>query len=440
MAAAARGPVAAVATPPAARPDARLARRYPAAMPPRFDVHHQRQCFPGLLRRHGDDVAVFFDGPAGSQLPRRVVEAMSHYALYENANHGGPFVTSRRTDAMVASARAAAADFFTADDAEEVVFGANMTTLTFHVARALARTWRRGDRIVVTDSDHDANIAPWRRAARDAGCELARIPVRPDSTLDLDGAARTIDGRTRLVAIGAASNLSGTIHPVAQVAALAKARGALTYVDAVHLAPHARLDVRQLGADFAVCSAYKFFGPHLGLLWGRRELLEGLDVDKVQPAPDHGAEKWQTGTANFAAIAGTAAAIDYLVQLGGGGERRPALDRAFAAIGAHETAATEHLLRGLEALPGVRLVGLARDRLAERCPTVSFVAAARSPQQLATALAERQVFCWPGHSYAVALSTALGLEPHGALRLGLLHYNTTAEIDHVLALLRALLS
>lgn len=432
-------PIRAVAALPAMRPRAPPTARYPAAMPPRFDVHVQRQCFPGLLRRHGDDVAVFFDGPAGSQLPRRVVEAMCHYALYENANHGGPFVTSQRTDAMVASARAAFADFFTAGDAEEVVFGANMTTLTFHVARALARTWRRGDRIVVTDSDHDANIAPWRRAAQDAGCELARIRVRPDSTLDLDDAARTIDGRTRLVAVGAASNLSGTVHPVAQVAALAQARGALTYVDAVHLAPHARLDVRRLGADFVVCSAYKFFGPHLGVLWGRRELLAGLDPDKVLPAADHGAERWQTGTANFEAIAGAAAAIDYLVQLGGGGDRRPALDRAFAAIGGHESAACEHLLRGLEALPGVRIVGLGVDRLPERCPTVSFVAAASSPQQLAAALAERQVFCWPGNSYAVALSTALGLEPHGALRLGLLHYNTTAEIDRVLALLRALL-
>jgi cysteine desulfurase family protein (TIGR01976 family) len=283
---------------------------YVARMVHALDVTALRRLFPGLLRRTGDRQAVFFDGPAGSQMPRPVADKIAHYLLYENANHGGTFATSQATDAIVAEARRAAADLVGGDDPEEIVFGANMTTLTFHLARQLARTWRAGDEVVVTASDHDANVMPWTIAARDAGCTVRTIGVRPDTTLDLDDAARQITAKTRLVAVGAASNLSGTIHPVAAVAAIARSRGALTFVDAVHLAPHARLDVRAFACDFLACSAYKFFGPHVGVLWGRRTLLEEIAVDKVRPAADHGAEKWQTGTANFEGIAGTLAAID----------------------------------------------------------------------------------------------------------------------------------
>lgn len=412
-----------------------------------LDVATIRRRFPGLLRRAADRPAVFFDGPAGSQVPRSVAEAMSHSLLFENANHGGPFATSVAADAMVAAARAAAADFFGADDPEEVVFGANMTTLTFHLSRALARTWRPGEEVVVTDSDHDANVTPWVLAARDAGCAVLRIAVKPDASLDLHDAEGKIGPRTRLVAIGAASNLSGTIHPVAWLAALARARGALSFVDAVHWAPHLRLDVARLGADFAVCSAYKFCGPHAGLLWGRRALLEEIAVYKVRPAPDHGAEKWQTGTANFAAIAGTLAAIEYFAALGREhavappADRRTALDVAFHAVEHAERALCARLLAGLAGIAGVRVIGVAApERVRERCPTVSFTQPRMAPAALAAALAARGVHGWAGHSYALPLTQALGLEPHGVLRLGLLHYNTTDEVDAVLGALRTLLA
>ena len=410
-----------------------------------LDVVAARRHFPGLLRRAGDLPTVFCDGPAGSQVPLGVVEAMRRYLLFDNANHGGDFATSRATDAMVAAARATVATFVGGEDAEEIVFGANMTTLTGHFARALARTWRRGDAVVVTDSDHDANVTPWTIVARDAGCEVRRIPVRPDASLDLAAAERLIDARTRLVAVGAASNLSGTIHPVAEVCALARRHGAVSFVDAVHLAPHLRLAVRRSGCDALVCSAYKFFGPHAGILWARRALLESLTADKVRPAADHGAEKWQTGTANFEAIAGTQAAIAYLAALGrthgaADADLATALDDAFAVIARHERDLCARLLAGLAELPGVRIVGIAEPaRVAERCPTVSFTHERWRPQPLARALAERHINCWAGNSYALALTTALGLEPDGVLRLGLLHYNTAEEIDLVLAELRGLL-
>ena len=410
-----------------------------------LDVAAVRSRFPGLQRRGGAHAAVFFDGPAGSQVPQSVADAMVHYLLHENANHGGGFATSRATDTMVDAARRALADFVGASDPEEIVFGANMTTLTFHLARALARTWRDGDEVVVTDSDHDANVMPWVLAARDAGCHVRRIRVNSDGTLDQPDAERAITERTRLVAFGAASNLSGTIHPVSRIAELARARGALVFVDAVHWAPHLRIHKDRLRCDFLACSAYKFFGPHVGVLWGRRALLEEIEASKVRPAARHGAEKWQTGTANFEGIAGTLAAVDYLARLGtehGGPQDRPgALDAAFHVIEQHERTLCAHLLRGLRALPGVRVIGEADpERVRERCPTVSFTHARRRPQDLAAALAERHVHSWAGNSYALSLSEALGLEPDGVLRLGLLHYNTIEEVDRVVALLQELLT
>ena len=402
-----------------------------------------RRQFPGLSRPGTGGEAICFDGPAGSQVPLQVADAMRDYLLHSNANHGGCFAPSRTTDALVEAARQACADFVGAGDAEEIVFGHNMTTLTFHLARQLARTWRRGEQIVVTRSDHDANVMPWVLAARDVGVEVQHIDVRPDASLDLHDAERKIGPRTRLVAVGAASNLSGSIHPVARIAELARAQGALTFVDAVHYAPHLRTDVRAFGCDFLCCSAYKFFGPHLGVLWGRRPLLEEIAADKVRPSPAHGAEKWQTGTANFEGIAGTLAAIDYLQALGhglgGNPERRPALDAAFSAIEAHERRLGARLLQGLTELP-VRVIGIADPaRSRERCPTVSFVSDRMRPAALAEALAARHVHCWSGNSYALALSEALGLEPDGVLRLGLLHYNTEHEVDRVLGMLRELL-
>jgi cysteine desulfurase family protein (TIGR01976 family) len=410
-----------------------------------LDVTAVRSRFPALQRRDGGRAAVFFDGPAGSQVPQSVADAVRDYLLHHNANHGGAFATSRATDAMVDAARGALADFVGASDREEIVFGANMTTMAFHLSRALARTWRAGEEVVVTDSDHDANVTPWVRAAREAGCHIQRIHVRPDGSLDQQDAERKINDRTRLVAFGAASNLSGAIHPVARIAELARARGALTFVDAVHWAPHLRIAVDRLQCDFLACSAYKFFGPHLGVLWGRRALLEEIEADKVRPAPRHGADKWQTGTANFEGIAGTLAAVDYLARLGtehgGPADRRGALDAAFHVVEHHERALCAQLLRGLTAIAGVRIVGLADpERVRERCPTVAFTHERRRPQELAEALAERGVHCWAGNSYALPLTEALGLEPDGALRLGLLHYNTPEEVDTVVGALRELLA
>jgi cysteine desulfurase family protein (TIGR01976 family) len=411
-----------------------------------LDVAAVRNQFPGLLRLHGDQPVVFCDGPAGSQVPARVAAAMADYLLHQNANHGGHFATSIATDAMVAEARKAGADLFGADDPEEVVFGANMTTLTFHLAHALARTWRRGEEIVVTDSDHDANVTPWVRAAQSAGCTVRRIPVRPDTTLDLDVARTLIGPRTRLVALGAASNLSGTVHPVAACAELAHRHGALVFVDAVHYAAHLRMDVRSFDADFVACSAYKFCGPHLGLLWGRRPLLEELEADKVRPAAPHGAEKWQTGTANFEAIAGFLATVQYLAELGHGGTPAPGSDRrrlltaAFHRIAQHERTLCQRLLQGLVRLPGLRIVGITDpERAQERCSTVSLTHPNRTPDQLARGLAAAGIYAWSGHSYAVALVEALGRLPDGVLRLGLLHYHTEAEVDRVVATLIDLL-
>ena len=403
-----------------------------------LDVESLRRQFPALMRQQDGRRALFLDGPAGSQVPQRVATAVSDYLLHHNGNHGGPFATSVETDAICDAARAAFGDLL-GGAADEIVFGPNFTTLTFALSRALARTWKTGDEIMVTDSDHDANVTPWVLAARDAGITVQRIAVRADTTLDLADFERKLSPRTRLVAVGAASNLSGTIHPVAQIAAAAKAKGALVFVDAVHFAPHVRVDVAALGCDFLGCSVYKFFGPHLGVLWGRRELLERLDAYKVRTSPAHGPEKWQTGTASFEAIAGGAAAVDYLAQIGrdlgtGTSDRKQLLDAAFAATFAHERDLCGRLLRGLAKLDGLRVIGLtAPELLAERCATVSMVHAAIEPARLCRALADRGIYSWAGNSYALALSTALGLEPKGVLRIGLLHYHTEAEVDRFLA-------
>ncbi len=411
-----------------------------------LDVAAVRRQFPGLRRRVLGQPALFLDGPAGSQVPQGVADAVANYLLHDNANHGGPFATSRATDAMVDAARAAFADRVGGTArAEEIVFGPNMTTLTFHLSRALARTWQRGDEVIVTDSDHDANVTPWVLAARDAGATVHRVPVQADGTLDLPAYEQLLSPRTRLVAVGAASNLTGTIHDVASVTAAAHRHGALVFVDAVHFAAHCRMDVAAWGCDFAVCSAYKFFGPHLGILWGRAALLEGLEAYKVRPSAAHGPEKWQTGTACFEGIAGGLAAVDYLAQLGRGpdnaGHRRAQLDAAFAAIGSHEQSLCARLLDALSRNDDVRIVGItAPGQRHRRCATVSLVPHHIAPDAVSTGLAARGIFTWAGNSYALALSTSLRLEPQGVLRVGLLHYHTAAEVDRFAAALAPLVA
>lgn len=395
-----------------------------------LDVASVRSRFPGLRREVGGRPVLFLDGPAGSQVPQSVADAVRDWMLHHNANHGGTFATSVETDAMVAQAREACG-VFVGGAADEVVFGPNMTTLTFQLSRALARTWGPGDEVVVTASDHDANVTPWVLAARDAGATVRTVPLAPhEAALDLDALAAMLSSRTRLVAVGACSNLSGTVHDVARVCAMARSVGALSFVDAVHWAPHFRTDVARVGCDFLACSAYKFFGPHVGILWGRRELLEQFTPYKVRPADDHGPERWQQGTANFACIAGTLAAVEYLASLGSTGSMGARLDTAFAAVAAHELDLARTMLAGLARVPGLRVVGIADPARAHaRAATFSFTHSSVPPAVLAQRLAAAGVFCWSGNSYALNLSQALGLEPHGVLRVGLLHYHSRADVE-----------
>jgi len=408
-----------------------------------LDVAACRRQFSALRRDFGGRPGVYFDGPAGSQVPTRVIDAMVDYMTVRNANHGGLFPTSRESDQMLDGARAAAADLLGTDSPRSIVFGANMTTLTFALSRALSKTWNPGDEILVTELDHDANFTPWVLAARDAGAVVKRVRVRPeDCTLDLEDLQAKLSPRTRLVAVGCASNAVGTVNPVAEVVTLAHKVGALVFLDAVHYAPHRLMDVRGWGCDFLACSAYKFFGPHVGILWGREELLESLPAYKVRPASNEIPDRWMTGTQNHEGIAGALAAVEYLADLGGhasgGVSRRQAIEQAFARINDYEAQLARHLLDGLARLKQVRVWGITDTaRLAQRVPTFGVAHASLSATDLATRLGEQGIFVWHGNFYAQPLTEALGLEPAGLVRIGLLHYNTTEEIDRLLAALAA---
>jgi cysteine desulfurase family protein (TIGR01976 family) len=410
-----------------------------------FDVRRVRSQFPALEREVDGRPAVYLDGPAGSQVPRRVADAVARYMVTMNANCGGAFETSRESDAMLLEAGRAMADLLGAGNPAGVVFGANMTTLTLSLARALARVWQPGDEVVVTRMEHDANFTPWVQAARDAGAKVLEAAIRPDDfTLDLDDLASKIGERTKLVAVGAASNAVGTINPVRRIVELAHDRGALVFVDAVHYAPHAPIDVEEWGCDFLACSAYKFFGPHVGILWGRTELLSELPVYKLRPSSDELPDRWMTGTQNHEGIAGTLEAVEYLADLGRACrpqavDRREALGAAYEAIVRYERGVALELIEALRALDGVRVWGIVDpDRIEERVPTVSITHARHRPQAIARHLAERGVFVWDGNYYALPLTEALGLEPDGMVRIGLLHYNTSEEVSRLIDALRAL--
>lgn len=403
--------------------------------------HRVRREFPALQRG-----GLFFDAPGGTQVPRRVLTRVTEYYTQHNANRGGAFATSRASDAILDAARQAAAHFLNAARPEEIIFGPNMTTLTFHLSRSLAHRLRPGDRIVVTRLDHDANIAPWMLLARDVGAELLWVDFDPETgTLDLEGYARALEQRPALVAFGYASNALGTINPVRQMVAMAREVGALTFVDAVQYAPHGPIDVQALQCDFLVCSAYKFFGPHLGLLYGRYELLQSLPAYKVRPASNHPPGKWETGTQNHEGIAGLLGALEYIAWLGTtfGSEHLerfaslPPLQRhlrmGMAVIQAYEHRLNRALLETLTAIPGLRLYG-PRDprRLDERVPTFSFTLKGWHPRQLAQALAQHAIYVWDGNFYALAVTQRLGLEERGGLvRVGAVHYNTPEEIDRL---------
>jgi cysteine desulfurase family protein (TIGR01976 family) len=415
-------------------------------MPP-FDVTAIRAQFPALRRQQDGRPVAFLDGPGGTQVPERVIDAVSGYYRTMNANSGGAFITSQATDALATAAHAAVATFLGAASADEVKFGANMTTLTFHISRAIVATFAAGDEIVVTTLDHEANVSPWRAIAEDRGLVVRTVDIHPeDGTLDLESLDAALGPRTRLVAFGYASNALGTINPAAEIVRRVHAAGALAFVDAVHFAPHGSIDVRALDADFLVCSVYKWFGPHLGALYGKAAVLDRLPAYKVRPAHDH----FETGTPSFESYAGTLAAVDYLRDLGrtyGGpadgavsGDARGELVSAMSAIAGHERALAGRMLDGLAAIPGLRVWGIADPaRLAERTPTFAVTIAGTSPADAAAELGRTGIFTWDGDFYARALIERLGLhERGGVLRLGLVHYSTASEVDRTLDTLAAI--
>jgi cysteine desulfurase family protein (TIGR01976 family) len=410
-----------------------------------FDVTSLRRQFPALHRPENGQRPVYFDGPAGTQVPQRVIDAMTHYLTACNANHGGVFSSSLESDRILRAAHRAMADFVNAPSPEEVVFGANMTTLTLHLSRAVARTLRPGDEVMVTRQDHDANVSPWVLAARDAGATVRTVDIHPeDCTLDLADFRRLLGPRTRWVALACASNAVGTINDVQMLTRWAHEAGARVFLDAVHYAPHGPIDVQAWACDVLVCSAYKFFGPHVGVLWGKRELLEELPAYKLRPVPETLPDRWMTGTQNHEGLAGVAAAVDYLADVGdrhplpaGASSlagRRLQLRAAMSAIQAYEASLAGRLLQALAERPRFKLWGIADlSALAQRVPTVSITATDRSARELAEHLAARQIYTWSGNMYALPLTERLGLEDRGGLlRIGLVHYNVAEEIDRLL--------
>ena len=372
-----------------------------------------REQFPSLKQQINGQPAAFLDGPAGTQVPQQVNSAIHNYLLRDNANTGGAFETSRRNDAMIAGARQAMADFFNCS-AEEVSFGQNMTTITFALSRAIGRELQSGDEVVVTTLDHDANVAPWR-ALEERGVVVRQVDIREaDCTLDLEDLQRKIGAKTKLVAVGYASNAVGTINPVAEIVKMARAVGALVFVDAVHFAPHGVIDVRALDCDFLACSPYKFFGPHMGTLYGKREHLTRLKPYKVRPASEALPDRWETGTQVQELIAGIAAAVEYLAELGrrhdpSATDRRNALLAAYRVTHAHEMELLAKLLEGLQGIREVRIYGITDpQRFDERCSTVSITLEGRTPTEAATFLGERGIFTWDGNFYALNLTERLG--------------------------------
>jgi cysteine desulfurase family protein (TIGR01976 family) len=389
-----------------------------------------REQFPALERRQDGKLVAYFDGPGGTQVPRGVVEAMRDYLYHHNANTHWVYPTSVETDAAIADARAAAADFLNAR-ANEIAFGQNMTTLTFHLARALGRGWGRGDEVVITELDHHANQAPWRALERERGITVKRVRMDPArGQLDWDDLARSLTPRTKLLAIGAASNAIGTITDVAEAGKLARAVGALTFVDAVHYAPHQLVDVQRMDCDFLTCSAYKFYGPHIGILYGRHELLRSLDVPKLDPAPETAPERLETGTQSHESMVGAAAAIDFLASVAQGPTRRERLTRAFDALHERATRLLATLHGGLSQIDGVRVHGPRADE--PRTPTVSFTMAHRSSEEIARELARRGLFVSNGDFYATTVAERLGCLEDGLVRVGCACYTTDEEVGRLI--------
>jgi cysteine desulfurase family protein (TIGR01976 family) len=445
-----------------------------------LDLTHIRAQFPSLSQTVNGHPAVFFDGPGGTQVPQRVIDAISNYLRRDNANGGGAYATSRRSDAMVAEARVAMADFLNCAD-DEVVFGPNMTTLTYMISRSIGRgidgrELGPGDEILVTRLDHDANVSPWL-ALEEKGVTIRWAEIhKEDCTLDVEDLAAKLNSKTRLVAIGYASNAVGTINPVKEIIRLAHAAGALAYVDAVHYAPHGLIDVAALDCDFLACSTYKFFGPHMGVLFGKREHLERLRPYKVRPLTNAIPYRWEWGTLNHECIAGITACVDYIADLdrssetnlgtpsekrlphptrfslGGNNEgnnqspRRAAIVSAFESIHRHEHALMNRLIDGLNQIPNLKIYGITDPScFAWRCPTLAVRVInqndSQTPHALATKLGDRGFFTWDGNYYAINLTEHLGVEKSGGfLRIGLAHYNTAEEVDRFLSALQEIVT
>jgi cysteine desulfurase family protein (TIGR01976 family) len=406
-----------------------------------FDVEALRRQFPALAIEDGGRPVALFDGPGGTQVPQTVIDAVADYYRTSNANHDGPFLTSRRSDAGVHEAHQAMADLLGAASRDEIKFGANMTSLTFHISRSITATMQAGDEIVVTILDHEGNVGPWKAAAADRGLVVRTVDVRTDDvTLDLDTLDAVLGPRTRLVAVGWASNAVGTINPVAEIVRRAHAVGAWTYIDAVHAAPHLPIDVQAVGTDFLACSTYKFFGPHAGVVYGRSAVLDALPPYKLRPASD----RFETGTGNFEGLAGVTAAVEYLAGIGGayggspeGASRRERLVAGMTAIRAYEMDLYRRLADGLEQIPGLSLFGITdRNRFDERTPTAAIRIAGVAPRAVAEALGAEGIAVWDGDFYATGLIERLGLvAPRGRVPIGVNHYNTAAEVDRLLAAL-----
>ncbi|MGA9471916.1 MAG: cysteine desulfurase-like protein [Terriglobales bacterium] len=411
--------------------------------PTALDLTWVRSQFPSLAQTVNGQPAVFLDGPGGTQVPQRVIDAISGYLARDNANTGGAYQTSRNTDRMIAEARTAMGDFLNCE-ADEIVFGANMTSLTYALSRSIARELEPGDEIVLTLLDHDANFSPWK-ALEEKGVVIRAAKFNADDcTLDMSDLARQITNRTRLVAVGYASNAVGTINIVAEVVRLARDAGALSYIDAVHYAPHGLIDVRALGCDFLACSTYKFFGPHMGVLYGKREHLQHFQPYKIRPNTNSIPNCWEWGTLNHECIAGIRACVEYWEELGqraaasSNMNRREAIVAAHSAIHLHERALMEKMIAGLMMIPGLKLYGISDPkRLDHRCGTFAVRVDGYTPLELAAKLGERGLFTWDGNYYALNVTEQLDLERTGGfLRIGIVHYNTAEEVERLLSTLR----
>ena len=416
-----------------------------------FDLEAVRAQFPALALTDDGKRRIYFDNPAGTQVPTSVAEAISDCLLSKNSNLGGYFATAKAADAVVQSARDAMADFLNAPSSDEIIFGQNMTTITLHLSRSIGRLLKPGDEVILSRMDHDANVWPWVLLARDLQLEVRWLPFdRATYEFDVDALDDIITDRTRLICVGGASNLTGTINNVKAICAKARSAGAMSYIDGVQSAPHVTTDVSDIGCDFFVCSSYKFFGPHQGILWGRREVLERLEPYKVRPAPSAIPGCFETGTQSHEGFAGITATVDYFASIGAsmapssadGTGRRAEIRAAMKLLFAYEEQLARHLVDGLLSIDGITVQGItASDAMSRRVPTVSFTHNRAQPAAVAKGLARENIFVWNGHNYAVEPAKSLGIfETGGVIRVGPVHYNSIAEIDELLAVLPGILA